>query len=235
MGQSGSACLGRGCPARSTLLGGGDIVDACELLVDHRVDNPLYDPGRGTRLPQRCRLAVCGSCSHISVRIRHYPTLFGTSLLGPGRWLFCSQPQTAKPACLYRAGGFFLVHRRGAGGHSRDAQFCPSLRLTPHRRSEGCHSKGRPPLCCRHGRSEGCHSKGRPPLCCRHGRSEGCRSKVRPPLCCRHGRCEGCRSKVRPPLCCRHGRSERLQSKGLRCPSFCRQAFGPNTPHLSRT
>ena len=33
----------------------GDIVDTCELLVDHRVDNPLYDPGRGTRLPQRCR------------------------------------------------------------------------------------------------------------------------------------------------------------------------------------
>ena len=59
--------------------GGGDIVDACELLVDHRVDNPLYDPGRGTRLPQRCRLAVFGSCGHISVRIRHYPTLFGTS------------------------------------------------------------------------------------------------------------------------------------------------------------
>ena len=25
----------------------GDIVDACELLVGHRVDNPLYDPGRG--------------------------------------------------------------------------------------------------------------------------------------------------------------------------------------------
>ena len=49
----------------------GDIVDACELLVDHRVDNPLYDPGRGTRLPQRCRLAVCGSCGHISARIRH--------------------------------------------------------------------------------------------------------------------------------------------------------------------
>ena len=58
---------------------GGGIVDACELLVDHRVDNPLYDPGRGTRLPQRCRLAVFGSCGHISVRIRHYPTLFGTS------------------------------------------------------------------------------------------------------------------------------------------------------------
>ena len=56
----------------------GDIVDACELLVDHRVDNPLYDPGRGTRLPQRCRLAVCGSCGHISARIRHCPTLFGT-------------------------------------------------------------------------------------------------------------------------------------------------------------
>ena len=49
----------------------GDIVDACELLVDHRVDNPLYDPGRGTRLPQRRRLAVCGSCGHISARIRH--------------------------------------------------------------------------------------------------------------------------------------------------------------------
>ena len=60
--------------------GGGDIVDACELLVDHRVDNPLYDPGRGTRLPQRCRLAVCGSCGHISARIRHCPTLFGTPL-----------------------------------------------------------------------------------------------------------------------------------------------------------
>ena len=58
----------------------GDIVDACELLVDHRVDNPLYDPGRGTRLPQRCRLAVCGSCGHISARIRHCPTLFGTPL-----------------------------------------------------------------------------------------------------------------------------------------------------------
>ena len=51
----------------------GDIVDACELLVDHRVDNPLYDPGRGTRLPQRCRLAVCGSCGHLSARIRHCP------------------------------------------------------------------------------------------------------------------------------------------------------------------
>ena len=25
---------------------GRGIVDACELLVDHRVDNPLYDPGR---------------------------------------------------------------------------------------------------------------------------------------------------------------------------------------------
>ena len=56
----------------------GDIVDACELLVDYRVDNPLYDPGRGTRLLQRCRLAVCGSCGHISARIRHCPTLFGT-------------------------------------------------------------------------------------------------------------------------------------------------------------
>ena len=56
----------------------GDIVDAYELLVDHRVDNPLYDPGRGTRLPQRCRLAVCGSCGHISARIHHCPTLFGT-------------------------------------------------------------------------------------------------------------------------------------------------------------
>ena len=55
-----------------------DIVDVCELLVDHRVDNPLYDPGRGTRLPQRCRLAVFGSCGHISARIRHCPTLFGT-------------------------------------------------------------------------------------------------------------------------------------------------------------
>ena len=61
----------------------GDIVDACELLVDHRVDNPLYDPGRGTRLPQRCRLAVCGSGGHISARIRHCPTLFGTPLLDP--------------------------------------------------------------------------------------------------------------------------------------------------------
>ena len=78
VGQSGSACLGRGCPVRSTVLGG--IVDACELLVDHRVGNPLYDPGRGTRLPQRCRLAVCGSCGHISARIRHCPTLFGTPL-----------------------------------------------------------------------------------------------------------------------------------------------------------
>ncbi len=57
----------------------GGIVDTCELLIDHRVDNPLYDPGRDTRLPQRCRLAVCGSCSHISARIRnHCPTLFGT-------------------------------------------------------------------------------------------------------------------------------------------------------------
>ena len=63
----------------------GDIVDACELLVDHRVDNPLYDPGRGTRLPQRCRLAVCGSCGHISARIRHCPTLFGTPLAGRSR------------------------------------------------------------------------------------------------------------------------------------------------------
>ena len=35
---------------RSRVLPGprfwGDIVDACELLVDHRVDNPLYDPER---------------------------------------------------------------------------------------------------------------------------------------------------------------------------------------------
>ena len=54
----------------------GDIVDACELLVDYRIDNPLYDPGRGTRLPQRCRLAVCGSCGHISARIRHCPPHF---------------------------------------------------------------------------------------------------------------------------------------------------------------
>ena len=64
----------------------GDIVDACELLVDHRVDNPLYDPGRGTRLLQRCRLAVCGSCGHISARIRHCPTLFGTPVDHLGRW-----------------------------------------------------------------------------------------------------------------------------------------------------
>ena len=63
----------------------GDIVDACELLVDHRVDNPLYDPGRGTRLPQRCRLSVCGSCGHISARIRHCPTLFGTPHHGRDR------------------------------------------------------------------------------------------------------------------------------------------------------
>ena len=70
---------------RSRVLPGprfwGDIVDACELLVDHRVDNPLCDPGRGTRLPQRCRLAVCGSCGHISARIRRCPTLFGTPLM----------------------------------------------------------------------------------------------------------------------------------------------------------
>ena len=90
----------------------GDIVDACELLVDHRVDNPLYDPGRGTRLPQRCRLAVCGSCGHISARIRHCPTLFGTPLLGaqavsrsrarpkgrtPRLWRTSSLRSTARP------------------------------------------------------------------------------------------------------------------------------------------
>ena len=51
----------------------GDIVDACELLVDHRVDNPLYDPGRGTRLPQRCRLAVC--VDHVAI----YPHESGTA------------------------------------------------------------------------------------------------------------------------------------------------------------
>ena len=51
----------------------GDIVDACELLVDHRVDNPLYDPGRGTRLRQRCRLAVC--VDHVAI----YPHESGTA------------------------------------------------------------------------------------------------------------------------------------------------------------
>ena len=66
----------------------GDIVDARELLVDHRVDNSLYDPGRGTRLPQRCRLAVCGSCGYISARIRHCPTLFGTPLKSSTTFIF---------------------------------------------------------------------------------------------------------------------------------------------------
>ena len=50
----------------------GDIVDACELLVDHRVDNPLYDPGRGTRLPQRCRWP---SVDHVAI----YPHESGTA------------------------------------------------------------------------------------------------------------------------------------------------------------
>ena len=73
-----------------------DIVDACELLVDHRVDNPLYDPGRGTRLPQRCRLAVCGSCGHISARIRHCPTLFGTPLFCDGVCGVCAGDSRAE-------------------------------------------------------------------------------------------------------------------------------------------
>ena len=89
------------CPVHGS--GGGDIVDACELLVDHRVDNPLYDPGRGTRLPQRCRLAVCGSCGHISARIRHCPTLFGTP----------------------------LAYRAGIAGESQRPAICISTTLTP--------------------------------------------------------------------------------------------------------